>query len=315
MRLLRDRETPPGAGAEHRLLTRSLGWLHAIGGSLSVLWLVMPHSPHAKDSLVLVATIGALAIAAILFAFGEWLSLAAVQVLMLGTTTVISVAAVGSGEHGSVYGLFYLWATLYAFSFFSPGQAMFQVATVAGAYAVVLSVQLVPTAWYEDVGRWTLTIATLLASGWLVRTLTKQLRERDQHLRLGIEQSELASATIAFDGTLLDVNDAGARLIGEPRDDVIGTNVERLRHPDDPAIHKAMARAGPAGQVGAPRHEVRVVRKSGHVRWVSLTGSIVRDDRGRPVHAFAQFDDITERRLQVARQEALSRLAQLAVVG
>ena len=51
-------------------------------------------------------------------------SLVAVQALMLGTTTVISVAAAASAERGSVYGLFYLWATLYAFSFFSRRQAL-----------------------------------------------------------------------------------------------------------------------------------------------------------------------------------------------
>ncbi|MEA2216193.1 MAG: hypothetical protein QOK19_1754, partial [Solirubrobacteraceae bacterium] len=97
--------------------------------------------------------------------------------------------------------------------------------------------------------------------------------------------------------------------------EVIGTNVERSRHPDDPPIPVAMARGGTAGQADAHRHDVRVVQPDGQIRWVSLTGSVVRDDRGRPLHAFAQFDDITERRRQVARQEALSLLARLALVG
>jgi len=42
---------------------------------------------------------------------------------------------------------------------------------------------------------------------------------------------------------------------------------------------------------------------------------VVSDDRGRPHHVFAQFDDITAQRLHVARQEALSRLARLALDG
>jgi diguanylate cyclase (GGDEF)-like protein/PAS domain S-box-containing protein len=311
---LSDRHIPPGPAGQRRLLTRSLGWLHAIGGSLSVLWLVMPHAARAQEATIVGATLGAYAIAAILFLVGARLSLGSVQALMLGTTTVISVAAAASGEHGSVYALFYLWATLYAFAFFSRRQAMLQVAAVAGAYAVVLHVQLVHTAWNDDVTRWTLTVGTLLAAGWLVRLLTRQLREREQQLRLGIEQSALASAVMAFDGTLLDVNDAGARLIGAPRDQLIGANVDRFRHPDDPELRVAMARGGSAGGEGAYRHEVRVVQPSGEVRWVALTGSVVRDERGRPLHAFAQFDDITARRLQVARQEALSRLAHLALV-
>ena len=42
---------------------------------------------------------------------------------------------------------------------------------------------------------------------------------------------------------------------------------------------------------------------------------MIRGDRGRPLHLFAQFDDITDRRLHVARQEALGRLARLALDG
>ena len=313
MSSFRDPPSSAGPAGQRKLLTWSLGWLHVVGGSLSALWLIMPHAVRAQEALVWGATLGAYAIAAVLFIAGSRLSLTAIQVLMLGTTTVISVAAAGSAEHGSVYGLFYLWATLYAFSFFNRRQALLQVVAVAGAYAAVLSVQRVPTEWYEDATRWVLTLGTLLAAGWLVRLLTKQLREHEQRLRLGIEQSALASAVIAFDGTLLDVNEAGARLMGAPRDELIGTNVDRSRHPDDPAVHVAMARGGTAGGEGAYRHEVRIVRPSGEIRWASLTGAVVRDEGGRALHAFAQFDDVTARRLQVARQEALSRLAALAL--
>ena len=275
----------------------------------------MPHAARAQETLIVGATLGAYLIAAILFVGRTRVSLGAVQALMLGTTTVISVAAAASAERGSVYGFFYLWATLYAFSFFSRRQALLQVAAVAGAYALVLVVQRAPTPWYEDVTRWTLTIGTLLAAGWLVRTLTGQLREREQHLRLGIEQSELASAVLALDGTFLDVNEAAARLAGVPRDALIGTDVNRLRHPDDRDLNAGLALRGQVEEKSAYRHDVRLVRPGGQVRWLSVTASVVRDDRGRPLHVFAQFDDITARRLQVARQEALSRLARLALGG
>jgi diguanylate cyclase (GGDEF)-like protein/PAS domain S-box-containing protein len=291
------------------MLTRSLAWLHVIGASLSVVWLVMPHAARAQETLIVAATLGAYLIAGLLFAGGGRVSLVWVEASMLGTTAVISVAAAASAERGSVYGLFYLWATLYAFSYFSRRQALVQVAAVGAAYALVLVVQRAASPWYEDFTRWTLTMGTLLAAGWLVRTLTARLLEREQHLRLGIAQSELASAVLAFDGTLLDVNEAAATLAGEPRDTLIGSNVARFRHPDDDGAHVRVA------GLGADRYEARLVRPGGEVRWVSLTSSVVRDDRGRALHVFAQFDDITARRLQVARQEALSRLARLALAG
>ena len=171
MQLPRNRHTSPAAPGDRLLLTSSLAWLHAIGGSLSVVWLLLPHATGARESLIVAATLGAYAIAAILFVRGSRMSLAVAQLLMLGTTAVISLAAAASAERGSVYGLFYLWATLYAFSFFSRRQALVQVAAVAAAYALVLTVQLTPTPWNEDLTRWVMTIVTLLAAGWLVRTL------------------------------------------------------------------------------------------------------------------------------------------------
>ena len=178
MSFARHRHTPPGPAAERRLLTSSLAWLHLIGASLSVVWLLLPHAAGAREALIAAATLGAYAIAAVLFVGGSRLSLPAVQLSMLGTTGVISLAAAASAERGSVYGLFYLWATLYAFSFFSRRQALVQVAAVAAAYALVLAVQRTPTPWLEDFIRWAMTIVTLLAAGSLVRTLTERLRER-----------------------------------------------------------------------------------------------------------------------------------------
>ena len=316
MKFPRNRHTPPGPAAERTLLTSSLAWLHVIGGSLSVVWLVLPHPAGARESLIVAATLGAYAIAAILFVGRSRLSLAAVQLSMLGTTAVISLAAAASAERGSVYGLFYLWATLYAFSFFSRRQALVQVAAVAAAYALVLTVQLTPTPWTEDFTRWVMTVATLLVAGWLVRTLTERLREREQHLRLAMEQSSLASAVLGFDRTVLDVNEACARLVGVSRDALIGTNIESLRHPGDREAHAAaVARGATTGEIAADRPETRLVRPDGQVRWLSVAATVVRGDRGRPLHLFAQFEDVTDRRLQVARQEALSRLARIALDG
>ncbi len=316
MQFPRNRHIPPGPAAERVLLTSSLAWLHVIGASLSAAWLVLPHAAGARESLILVATLGAYGIAAILLAGRSRLSLAAVQLTMLGTTAVISLAAAASAERGSVYGLFYLWATLYAFSFFSRRQALVQVAAVAAAYALVLTVQLAPTTWSEDLTRWGMTIATLLAAGILVRTLTERLREREQHLRLAMEQSSLASAVLGFDRTVLDANEACARLVGVPRDELIGTNIESMWHPGDREVHAAAVDRGAAtGELAGDRQETRLVRPDGQVRWLSVAATVIHGDRGRPLHLFAQFDDVTDRRLQIARQEALSRLARLALDG
>ena len=300
---------------ERRLLTRPLGVLHVIGASLSVLWLLMPHAPGAGEPLIWAATLGAYAIAALLLARGDRLPTLTVEAAMLGTTFVISVAVAASDEPGSVYGLFYLWATLYAFCFFTRRQALFQVAAVGAMYGAALILQLASSPWYEDFTRWFMTLGTLLAAGWLVRSLTDRLREREQHLRLGIEQSGIGSLTLALDGTILDANDAFARLVGVARAALPGTNADRFRHPEDRERQVQKRRLALAGRADGYSYESRLRRADGEFGWVAITSSIVRDDRGRPLHIFGQVEDITARVRHSARQSGLARLGRLALGG
>jgi hypothetical protein len=67
MKFRRNRHTPPGPAGDRALLTSSLARLHVIGASFSVAWLVLPHPADARESLILAATLGAYAIAAVLF--------------------------------------------------------------------------------------------------------------------------------------------------------------------------------------------------------------------------------------------------------
>ena len=41
--------------------------------------------------------------------------------------------------------------------------------------------------------------------------------------------------------------------------------------------------------------EQRYVHRLGHVVWIALSVSLVRDVNGQPVHFIAQFQDVTER--------------------
>ncbi|MET0684125.1 MAG: diguanylate cyclase [Solirubrobacteraceae bacterium] len=300
---------------ERRLLTRPLAILHVIGSTLSVLWLLSPHAAGADEPLIWAATLGAYAIAALLLAHGEQLPPRAVQAAMLGTTFVISVAVAASAEPGSVYGLFYLWATLYAFCFFTKRQAFFQVAAVGVMYGAALLLQLADTPWFEDLTRWCMTLGTLLAAAWLVRSLTDRLREREQHLRLGIEQSGIGSLTIGLDGTILVANDAFARLVGVQRASLPGTSADRFRHPEDRDRVIQRRRLALAGSAEGYAYESRLRRADGEYGWVAITSSIVRDDRGRPLHIFGQVEDITARVRHSARQSGLTRLGRLALGG
>ena len=75
-------------------------------------------------------------------------------------TIVITGAIVGNHADGSNYVLYYFWATIYAFAFFSLGQAAVQTVGVALAFGAVLIFQR--DTWTSEIARWLLVVGTTI---------------------------------------------------------------------------------------------------------------------------------------------------------
>ena len=170
---------PEDPSQDRALIARAMMFLFLGGATVSVIWLLLPHAHQTRDPGVLVMTIGAYAVGFVLLVGFDRLPMAFLKGAVTMATLVITGAILANHENGSAYVLFYSWATVYAFSFFSLRQATFQVALVGLAFGVVLVVQR--DIWQEEPARWLLTVSTLFASGLLVRFLAGTLRYRSLH--------------------------------------------------------------------------------------------------------------------------------------
>jgi PAS domain S-box-containing protein len=88
----------------------------------------------------------------------------------------------------------------------------------------------------------------------------------------------------------LKVNHAVCALTGYSEDELLAMTVDDLNHPDDREQDRALFEnlAGGEGQYDI---EKRYVGKDGRPVWVQVTGNILRDQGGRPLHAFAVIQD------------------------
>ena len=170
---------PEDPAQDRPLIARSLAFLFLVGASLSVVWLLAPHSPESDDRIVLGMTVAAYATGIVLFAGYDRLPMSALKAAVVAATIVITGAVYANHENGSTYVVYYFWATVYAFAFFSLGQAIFQTALVGIAFGSVLYLQ--SDIWQAEIARWLLVIATTAAAGLLVRFLTGALRHRSLH--------------------------------------------------------------------------------------------------------------------------------------
>jgi PAS domain S-box-containing protein len=122
------------------------------------------------------------------------------------------------------------------------------------------------------------------------------LRRSEEHLASLFEQTAAGIAERDLQGKLIRVNERLCRILGRPREAVLGINIHDLTHPED------LARSEAAFQRllidGQPFDiEKRYVKPDGTPVWVSTTVSLIRKVDGQATNSvLAVILDITERK-------------------
>ena len=129
----------------------------------------------------------------------------------------------------------------------------------------------------------------------------RQIRESEERLRLTHEHAPIGIGHMALDGTFIRVNRALYELVGYSRAELIGRTFQEITHPDDVDEDVALARQLLEGEIPSYELEKRYIHKEGHAVWAHLTGSLVRQPDGSPLHFLAHVRDIDER-VRIRRQ-------------
>lgn len=121
------------------------------------------------------------------------------------------------------------------------------------------------------------------------------LRESEERLRAIFAQSAAGIALGDLTGKLLSVNDHFCRIVGRPRDELIGIRMQEITFADDlpenQRLFQHMVQTGESFEI-----EKRFVRGDGSLVWVANSVSAIRDDGGNMSQAVAISVDIGERR-------------------
>ncbi len=113
-----------------------------------------------------------------------------------------------------------------------------------------------------------------------------------------IEHSPIGMALVALDGSFMSANAALCDIVGYSEDELTRLTFQDITHPEDLDLDLAYVKQLLDGAIPAYRMEKRYFHASGRVVWIQLSGSIVRDGRGVPVHFIAQIEDISQRKLE-----------------
>jgi PAS domain S-box-containing protein len=123
-----------------------------------------------------------------------------------------------------------------------------------------------------------------------------RLLESEERFRKAFQYSAIGMALVGLDGHWLKVNDALCRIVGYSKQELLDKTFRDITHPDDLQTDIDFVNQLLAGELDHYQMEKRYYHKDGHVIWIRLSVSLIRDAQDNPIHFVSQLDDITEQK-------------------
>lgn len=128
-----------------------------------------------------------------------------------------------------------------------------------------------------------------------LETTVSMLMESEARFRDAFEYSAIGMALVSIEGRWLKVNSQVTEIVGYTEEELLGKTFQDLTHPDDLFADLDNVEKLLKGKINYYNLEKRYIHKNGHVVWVLLSVSLVRDSKGNASHFVAQLKNITER--------------------
>lgn len=122
------------------------------------------------------------------------------------------------------------------------------------------------------------------------------LQESEERFRSAFAHAAIGMALVGLDGRWLRVNRSLCDLLGYGEAALLATSFQAITHPDDLDLDLRQVERLLAGAILDYQLEKRYRHRDGRYVWALLSVSLVRDERGQPVHFISQIQDIDGRK-------------------
>jgi diguanylate cyclase (GGDEF)-like protein/PAS domain S-box-containing protein len=294
------------ASPQNRVVKNAARWearaaaaLPIAGAGLVALSLALPH-PSGGNQSALLAIAAAMALTGLACAvFAKRMSRLAVQALIAATVAATGLLIYESGAAVGQYGTIWVWATLISSYFFPRRFAIAHLAWLLAIYAVTL-VFVESTAGYSPLTRWLFTFISLGVVMLLITEIVNAQARSDKRARRFFELSHDMLCTMDEEGRCREVNSAWTHHLGYSAEELRGTNLLELTHPDD--HERALAEALSLFKTGSSASlETRVRAKDGSWHWLRTSSTLAKDEG----LVYARSTDVTQLKLIEGERERL----------
>ncbi|MBH0187774.1 MAG: PAS domain S-box protein [Nitrospira sp.] len=131
------------------------------------------------------------------------------------------------------------------------------------------------------------------------------LRVSEERFATVFNEAAIGVTLVSMDGHWFEVNQALCQIIGYSKEELQNTTFQSLTYPDDLPKSMLLLEKLLSGDLRTHQMEKRYLHKDGHIVWVNLSASSVRNRDGQVLYLIAQIQDITERKYVEAARETL----------
>lgn len=141
------------------------------------------------------------------------------------------------------------------------------------------------------------------------RIMEDALRESEARFRSAFDYAPIGMALLSAHGRWIKVNRAVCQITGYTEAELLQMDFQTLTHPEDVDLDESFAQKIVRGEIETYQLEKRYIHKQGHIVWIQLNVSSVRNADGSFAYFVSQIQDVTDRKkaeieLNAAKEKA-----------
>ena len=154
--------------------------------------------------------------------------------------------------------------------------------------------------------------ALALPSPTQLKLTNEKLRESEERFRSAFEYAAIGKAIVSPEGEFLKVNPALCEILGYEESELLKKTFQDLTYPDDLDTDLKFVQQMLNDEICTYQMKKRYIHSTGHLVWVLLSVSLVRDDAEKPLYFISQIQDISKQEAALSdRQQTEQALQQL----
>lgn len=138
-----------------------------------------------------------------------------------------------------------------------------------------------------------------------LRDITER-KALEEHYRFTFERAPVGIAHLDLEGRVLVVNPKACEILGYRRDELLAMDSRSLSHPADHEITTVNVQRLLSGGQESTSYQKRFIHKDGHILWLKISLSLLREPRPNQGCVIAVFDDMSDVRRAHERAEQLA---------